>query len=156
MDLRYSEADEAFKRIERMKLDALLAYCETAECRRKVLLEYFDDAYPGSCRNCDTCLQPVDVWDGTIAAQKALSAIYRTGQRFGSAHLISVLRGEGSERIRRLGHDRLVTFGVGADLSTQAWSSVFRQLTASGLVDVDAEYTPHGVVLRGRAPSSSA
>ena len=137
--LAESEADEAFKRIERLKLEALLAYCETAECRRKVLLEYFDDEYPGPCENCDNCLKPVDVWDGTVVAQKALSAIFRTGQRFGSGHLISVLRGHETERIRRLGHDRLITFGVGADLSTQQWSSVFRQLTACGCLDVDVE-----------------
>ncbi|MGI9331977.1 MAG: DNA helicase RecQ, partial [Gammaproteobacteria bacterium] len=127
-----SEADDRFKRIERRKLDAMLGYCEVASCRRQVLLAYFGDTLAEPCGNCDNCLVPVQTWDGTIAAQKALSAVYRTGQRFGVNYLIDVLRGSDNERIRRFRHDRIKTFGVGADLSANDWRSVFRQLTARG------------------------
>ena len=134
-----SEADDQFKRIERRKLDAMLGYCEVASCRRQVLLAYFGDKVPETCGNCDNCLTPVETWDGTVAAQKALSAVYRTGQRFGVAYLVDVLRGSDNERIRRFGHNRIKTFGVGAELSANDWRSVFRQLTARGLLSVDVE-----------------
>jgi len=133
------EADEARQRVEHHKLSALLGFCETARCRRQVLLEYFGDAPAEPCGNCDTCLQPVDTWDGTVAAQKAMSAILRTGQRFGQAHVVDVLRGETTEKVERFGHDRLPTFGVGADLDVRGWASVIRQLVAGGLISVDVE-----------------
>lgn len=134
-----SDADDAHRRVERLKLRSLWEYCETVRCRRQVLLAYFGDERDAACGNCDACLTPVEGWDGTIAAQKALSCIYRTGQRFGVGHLVDVLRGEKNERVERLGHDALPTFGVGADLAPQAWQSVFRQLVAAGFVDVDVE-----------------
>jgi ATP-dependent DNA helicase RecQ len=134
-----SDAGEEQKRIERGKLDALLAWCETAECRRTRLLAYFAEMRAGRCGNCDTCLEPPEMWDGTVAAQKAMSAALRTGQRFGAGHLIDLLRGKSSERMKELGHDALPTFGVGADLDEAGWRSVFRQLLAAGLLHADAQ-----------------
>jgi ATP-dependent DNA helicase RecQ len=134
-----SEAGEEQKRIERGKLDALLAWCETAECRRVRLLGYFAETREGRCGNCDTCLEPPELWDGTVAAQKAMSAILRTGQRFGAGHLIDLLRGKLTERMQQLGHDALPTFGVGADLDEANWRGVFRQLLAAGLLHADAQ-----------------
>lgn len=134
-----SEADEGFKRVEVRKLDSLLGFCETTACRRQVLLEYFGEPLPVPCGNCDTCLEPVATWDGTLAARKALSCIYRTGQRFGSAHLVEVLLGKTNDRIRRFGHDRITTFGIGKELSASQWRSVYRQLVAAGIVAVDNE-----------------
>jgi ATP-dependent DNA helicase RecQ len=134
-----SEAGEEQKRIERGKLDALLAWCETAECRRTRLLAYFAETMEGHCGNCDTCLEPPEMWDGTVAAQKAMSAILRTGQRFGAGHLIDLLRGKATERMAQLGHDALPTFGVGADVDEAGWRSVFRQLLAGGLLHADAQ-----------------
>ncbi|MBI4742939.1 MAG: HRDC domain-containing protein, partial [Betaproteobacteria bacterium] len=125
------------KRVERQKLDAMLAYCESAKCRRVVLLNYFgEEAAP--CGNCDVCLDPPQVWDGTVAAQKALSAALRTGQRFGAGHLIDILRGKATEKVKQFGHANLPTFGVGADLDDMGWRSVFRQLLANGLLEADA------------------
>jgi len=126
------------KRVERQKLDAMLAYCESAQCRRVVLLGYFGEAAT-PCGNCDVCLDPPQVWDGTIAAQKALSAALRTGQRFGAGHLIDILRGKATEKVKQCGHDGLPTFGVGADFDDMAWRSVFRQLLAAGLLEADAQ-----------------
>lgn len=131
-----SQGDEAFKFIQNRKLEALLGFCESVECRRHLLLGYFGEDYPRPCQNCDNCLNPVDTWDGSVAAQKALSCVYRTGQRFGAGHLIDVLTGNTNERIQRLNHDKLKTFGVGQDLTPRQWRSVFRQLTASGLLSV--------------------
>ena len=133
-----SEAGAEQKRIERGKLDALLAWCETAACRRTRLLAYFAETMTERCGNCDTCLDPPELWDGTVAAQKAMSAILRTGQRFGAGHLIDLLRGKATERMTQLGHDSLPTFGVGADLDETDWRSVFRQLLAAGLLHADA------------------
>ena len=130
------QAPAEVKRVERAKLDALLGICETTGCRRQALLSHFGEALPQSCGNCDGCLEPAESWDGSQAAQKALSAILRTGQRFGVGHLIDVLQGTANEKTQRLGHDRLPTFGVGSDLGRQEWSSVFRQLVAQGIVDV--------------------
>jgi ATP-dependent DNA helicase RecQ len=132
-----SDAPEKQKHVERQKLNALLGYCETTGCRRQALLAYFGETDTAACGNCDTCLQPVESFDGTEAAQKLLSCIYRTGERFGAAHVIRVLRGSGDDRIRRLGHDRLSTYGIGAGLSRAAWHSVLRQLVAAGLVVID-------------------
>ena len=135
--LDLSEGPDAIKRIRQRKLEALLGFCETVACRREALMAYFGETYPAPCDNCDTCGEQVDVWDGTIAAQKALSAVYRTGQRFGAAYLTDVLVGNSTDRIERLGHHRLKTFGVGADLPVAQWRSVFRQLLAAGLLSVN-------------------
>jgi len=128
------EATDRQRRIERQKIEALIGYCEAVSCRRQVLLGYFGEAEHSPCGNCDNCRTPVPSWDGTIAAQKALSAIYRTGQRFGTRHLVDVLLGAETERIVRLRHNRLKTFGVGTELDRRGWLSVFRQLVAQGLV----------------------
>jgi ATP-dependent DNA helicase RecQ len=133
------DAGEERKRLERRKLDALLGYCETTGCRRRHLLASFGEVRSGDCGNCDNCLTPPQTWDATEAARKALSCAYRTGQRFGAAHLIDVLRGGDGERIRQLGHDRLSTYGIGKDLDERAWRGVFRQLVAQDLLQVDAE-----------------
>jgi ATP-dependent DNA helicase RecQ len=135
--LETSDGDAGFKRIQQQKLEALFGYCESAGCRRQMLLGYFGEAYPDPCGNCDTCSQEIEVWDGSIAAQKVLSCVYRTGQRFGAVHLTDVLIGNRTERVQRLKHDRLKTFGVGDDLSQTEWRSVFRQLLAGGFLSVD-------------------
>ena len=131
-----SEGSEDHKRVSSAKLDALLGLCETAQCRRVRLLSYFGEVI-APCGNCDTCLDPPQTWDATIAAQKALSAIYRTGQRFGAVHVIDVLRGKDTERVHRWDHQQLGVFGIGADLDETAWRDVFRQLVALGFVNVD-------------------
>ncbi len=131
-----SEGDETFRRIAAAKLDALLGLCETAGCRRVRLLEYFGETAT-ACGNCDTCLAPPATWDATEAARMALSTIYRTGQRFGAVHLIDVLRGRDTERVRRWGHQSLSVFGIGAGLEETAWRGVFRQLVALGLARPD-------------------
>jgi len=133
-----SEASEAKKQLEHRKLDALLGYCETTRCRRQVVLEYFNDSCE-PCGNCDTCLDPVESFDGSLAAQKALSAVYRTGQIFGAGHVIDVLTGADSERVRKLGHDKLSVFAIGSEFSKEEWRSIFRQLVAAGLLRVDVE-----------------
>ncbi|HZF97589.1 MAG TPA: DNA helicase RecQ, partial [Pseudoxanthomonas sp.] len=137
--IEQSEAGEERKQLERRKLDQLLGYCESMQCRRQVLLAGFGESYPRACGNCDNCLQPAASWDATLAAQKALSCVYRSGQRFGVNHLIDILRGGEGERIRQFGHDRLSTYGIGADLDARTWRGVFRQLVAGGLLEVDAE-----------------
>ena len=139
-----SEASEEFKRVSGAKLDALLGLCETAGCRRVRLLGYFgEDSLP--CGNCDTCLEPPETWDATEAAKKALSAIYRTGQRFGAVHVVDVLRGKVSDRVTRWDHDKLSVFGIGADMDEVAWRGVFRQLVALGFSAVDHE--AHGALV---------
>ncbi len=137
--LRQSTAPDRQRRIEGQKLDAMLGFCETTRCRREVLLGYFGEPYAGPCGRCDNCLEQAQSFDGSELARKALSAVYRTGQRFGAGHLIDVLRGTGNERAKALGHDDLSVFGVGRDLSPQAWRSVLRQLAALGLIEVDVE-----------------
>ena len=132
-----SEADEAHRRIERQKLDAMLGYCELSSCRRQSLLGYFGDALPAPCGNCDNCLDPPQSWDATEAARKALSCAHRTGQRFGANYLVDVLLGKEDERIRRFGHDAISTFGIGQDLSANDWRTVFRQLVARGYLVAD-------------------
>ncbi|AGG90184.1 ATP-dependent DNA helicase RecQ [Rhodanobacter denitrificans] len=134
-----SESADERKRVERQKLESLLAYAEATGCRRQLLLGAFGEVYPGPCGHCDNCLAPPKTWDATVPAQKALSAVYRTGQRYGSGHVIDVLRGEETERVLALDHHRLSTFGVGADLDEKQWRSVFRQLLAAGLLEADAE-----------------
>ncbi len=131
-----SEAADTRKRMEHRKLDSLLGFAESCQCRRQVLLRYFgDDCEP--CGNCDVCLDPPETFDGSIAAQKLLSCIYRTGERFGQAHVISVLLGEADERISHLEHDKLSTFGIGGEHDRNAWRSIVRQLVARGLITVD-------------------
>jgi len=132
-----SEAGEERKRLERHKLDALLGYCESVRCRRQALLAYFGETYAQPCGNCDNCLEPPQTWDATLAAQKALSCVYRTGQRFGVGHLTDVLLGQETERVVERQHTKLSTFGVGKDLDERQWKSVFRQLVAAGFLDVE-------------------
>jgi len=132
-----SESGLERKRNERAKLDALLGFAETTSCRRQRLLAYFGESLMQPCGNCDNCLDPAQTWDGTVAAQKALSCVIRTGQRYGVGHLIAVLRGEDDERVNALRHNALSTFGIGTDLDERQWRSVFRQLVASGLLATD-------------------
>ena len=134
-----SDGSEEHKRAEQHRLNAMLGLCEITTCRRKSLLKYFGDELPAPCGNCDTCLEPVDTWDGTEAARKALSAVYRTGQRFGVNHLIDVLRGAENDKIMQFEHQQLPTYGVGKDLDNNQWRSVFRQLVARGYLSVDLE-----------------
>src|SRR5476651_2178133 len=146
-----STAEVQFKRIASAKLDALLGLCEASSCRRVRLLAYFDEA-SAPCGNCDVCLEPPQVWDGTLAAQKALSCVYRTGQRFGAAHLIDVLLGKETERVHQWGHGNLSTFGIGKELDEKVWRTVFRQLIAQGLLAVDhASYGSLKLVEASRA-----
>ena len=152
--IQQSDAGEERKRLELRKLDALLGYCESTACRRQSLLGWFGEAHPGACGNCDNCLEPPQSWDGTIAARKALSCVYRSGQRFGAAHVIDILRGVTSERVQQLRHDALSTWAIGSDLDERQWRSVFRQLVANGLLEADAHGALHltdaaGPVLRG-------
>ncbi len=142
-----SDSPDRQKQVERRKLEALLGYCETTRCRRQVLLGYFGEALDEACGNCDACLEPAETFDGSIAAQKALSCVYRTGQRFGAGHVIDVLTGGDTEKVRRLGHDRLSTYGIGKELPANDWRSVFRQLTALGLLAVDID--GHGALKLG-------
>jgi len=127
------------KRVERAKLNALLAICETPTCRRQAILAHFGEAHGGNCGNCDTCIKPVETWDGTDAAIKALAAIYRTGERFGTGHLIDVLLGNVNEKTTRFGHADMPVFGAGKDIPSKTWQSVYRQLLAAGFVSVDHE-----------------
>jgi len=137
-----SPGDEAFRRRLGQQLDAMLGLCETVECRRVRLLNYFGQQI-APCGNCDVCLEPPEAWDGTVAAQKVLSTVYRLwkerGQRYGAGHIIDILRGKATERVTQYGHDTLSVFGVGADLSESAWRGVLRQLLAQGLLAVDHE-----------------
>ena len=132
-----SEADEQHKRVERTKLDALLGWCEVTACRRAALLRYFGDDPPARCGNCDVCLAPPKTWDGTVPAQKLMSCIVRTGQRFGAGHVIDVLRGKDTAKVRQHRHERLSTYGIGDDLADNQWRSVLRQLVAGGYVRSD-------------------
>ncbi|HEX2830130.1 MAG TPA: DNA helicase RecQ [Burkholderiales bacterium] len=133
-----SEGSDAYKRVSAAKLDALLGLCETAACRRVRLLEYFGEA-SAPCGNCDTCLEPPETWDATEAARKALSCIYRTGQRFGAGHLIDVLRGRPNDRITQWEHNKLSVYAIGADLDENEWRNIFRQLVALGYARPDHE-----------------
>jgi ATP-dependent DNA helicase RecQ len=140
-----SDAPEQFKRQERFKLDALLGWCELTECRRQALLAYFGDelffkeAYGDRCGNCDTCLQPPQTWDATEAAQKLLSCIYRSGQRFGAAHVVDILLGKTTEKIPQHSHQQLSTFGIGKALHEQQWRSLIRQLLIRGFLEIDVQ-----------------
>ncbi len=137
--LNNSEGDERHKRVEQHKLDAMLALCEETRCRRQVLLAYFDEELPNPCGHCDNCVDGVQTWDATEPARQALSAIYRSGQRYGVGHLVDVLLGRDNDKVRGLGHQHLSVFGVGKALTEPEWRSLFRQLVARGLADVDLE-----------------
>ncbi|MDP5054387.1 MAG: ATP-dependent DNA helicase, partial [Congregibacter sp.] len=135
--LGQSQGSEDYKREEQHRLNAMLGLCEITSCRRQALLAYFDEQRDTPCGNCDSCLSPVATWDGTEAAQMALSAVYRTGQRFGVNHLIDVLRGTENDKMFQNDHHQLPTFGVGKALDARQWRSVYRQLVARGYLNVD-------------------
>ncbi len=137
--LETSNGSEQHKRIERQKLDAMLGLCEITSCRRQTLLRYFAEELPEPCGNCDTCLTPVETWDATEACRKALSCIFRTGQRFGVSHLIDVLLGKATEKVKQFRHEQASTFGIGSELDINQWRSVYRQLVARGFIHVDME-----------------
>jgi ATP-dependent DNA helicase RecQ len=137
--IQQSDASEARKRLERGKLDALLGFAESTRCRRQQLLAYFGETLQEPCGNCDNCLDPPPTWDATEAAQKALSCVYRTGQRFGAGYLIDVLLGKDNERIQAQGHDHLSVHGIGTGLDARQWRGVFRQLIARGLLSPELE-----------------
>lgn len=137
--LAQSEAAEEHKRLEHERVTALLAYCEHAGCRRPALLGYFGEHHAGNCQHCDNCLQPPETWDASEAARMALSCIFRTGQRFGAGHVIDVLTGKESDRVRQLGHDQLSTWAIGRNIERKTWQSVLRQLLAAGLITPDPE-----------------
>ncbi len=145
--LEQSSAPEAQQRLERERLEALLAYCEHAGCRRPALLNYFDEEHPGACGHCDNCQNPPETWDATEAAQKILSCVYRTGQRFGAGYVVDILQGKADDRAERFGHDKLSTFGIGTDLDKKTWHSVIRQLLALGHLVPDPE--GHGGLVLG-------
>lgn len=133
------DAPEERKQVERRKLDALLGFCESTECRHQTILRYFGEHHDGNCGQCDNCLTPVDTWNATQAAQMALSCVYRTGQRFGVTHLIDVLLGKNTDKVAQFQHQQLSTFGIGKALSQQQWSSVFRQLVSAGYLETDMQ-----------------
>jgi ATP-dependent DNA helicase RecQ len=137
--LEKSDAAEEFKRNERSKLDALLGWCEVTTCRRQPLLDYFDERMDEPCGNCDTCLNPPTTWNATEAAQKLLSCVYRTGQRFGAMHVIDVLSGKTTDKVTQHQHNALSTFGVGKELTLNQWRSVIRQLIVRGFLLSDSE-----------------
>ncbi|MGB1238720.1 MAG: DNA helicase RecQ [Pseudomonadales bacterium] len=134
-----SQAADNIKQVERQKLEAILGLCEITSCRRQVLLSYFGEDQHAPCGNCDNCLEPVPVWDGTEAARKVLSAVYRTGQRFGVNHIVDVLTGTLTDKVKQFEHDKLSTWNIGTELNKQQWRSVFRQLVARGHLGVDYE-----------------
>lgn len=141
-----SAAAERIKIVERRKLSAIIEFCELASCRRQALMHYFGDVQPEpTCDNCDNCLTPVDTWDGLETAQKALSCVYRTGQRFGAVYLVDVLLGVVNDRIIQFGHKNISTYGIGKEHNRRVWRSVFRQLTGAGYLAVD--YEGHGGLL---------
>jgi ATP-dependent DNA helicase RecQ len=137
--LAESELPPDRQRAERQRLEALLGYCEQAACRRPALLGYFGETHAGDCGNCDNCIDPPELVDATDDARKALSCVYRTGQRFGAGHVVAVLRGREGERVAQLGHDRLSTWGIGSDRPAAYWHSLLRQLLAAGLLAADPD-----------------
>ncbi len=118
-------------------MNAMLGLCEMTDCRRRALLRYFGELLEQPCGNCDNCLNPPETWDATDAVRKALSCVYRTGQRFGVGHVVDVLRGADNDKVRQFSHSELTTYGIGKDLSVDAWRSVFRQLLVLGYLDID-------------------
>lgn len=156
-----SKAPEEQKRIEHKKLNSLLAYVETADCRRKVLLDYFNEKYDAPCALCDTCLEPPETYDATVEIQKVLSCIFRVNQSsgnfgFGAGHIIDILQGKETEKILKFAHNKLSTFGIGAEIDTFQWQSIIRQLAVMGLIEIDPKYLTltltqeSGDVLRGK------
>jgi len=135
--MQESDGNEQYKRVTQHKLDAMLGLCESTKCRRQTLLAYFEEELPKPCGNCDSCLIPPLTWDGTVAAQKAMSCIIRTEQRFGVNYLIDVLLGKDTDRIRNFQHDKISTFGIGTELNVNEWRGVFRQLISLGFINVD-------------------
>ncbi|MBA6294834.1 DNA helicase RecQ [Colwellia sp. MB02u-9] len=135
-----SDGNEQFKYLTQRKIDALLGYCEVSSCRRQVLLNYFGETLAEPCGNCDNCLNPPLTWDGTSAARKALSTVYRTGQRFGVGHQIDVLTGKKTPKITSLNHDKLSTYNIGSELIATEWQTVFRQLISMGYLAVEMDY----------------
>ncbi len=133
------DAPEEHRRIQRRKLEDMVAYAEAVTCRRQLLLAYFGEELPEPCGNCDNCANPPERVDMTVPAQKALSNVYRTGQRFGAAHLVDVLLGRETEKVARFGHDRVSTFGIGRELAEKEWRELYRQLVIAGYLDVDDE-----------------
>ena len=133
------DADEDRKRVERSKLDALLGWCELTKCRRQALLSYFGEEVPTPCGNCDVCLEPPETWDATVPAQKLISCVLRTQQRFGGAHVIDVLLGKKTDKVVQHHHDTLSTFGIGDELDEKAWRSVLRQLVVRAYLSADPE-----------------
>jgi len=138
--MQQSTAESSHKQVEHQKLESMLGLCELIACRRQALLNYFDEALEEPCGACDNCTTPPEKWDGTVAAQKVLSSIYRTGQRFGVNYIIDVLLGKADERIQQNGHDQVSTFGIGKEFSTTQWRTIFRQLIALGYISVEAEH----------------
>lgn len=135
-----SQAQLKFKQVATRKLEAMLSLCETTTCRRSRLLNYFGETtVTAPCGNCDVCLNPPQVWNATVEVQKALSCVYRTGQNFGAGHLIDILRGNLTERVKQWHHDRISTFDIGKDLPERTWRAVFRQIVALGLLTTDSE-----------------
>jgi len=137
--MQSSQGSEQHKRIEQHRLNAMLGLCEITSCRRQALLDYFGEAYPEPCGNCDSCLEPAQTWDATEACRMALSAVARTGERFGVNHLIDVLKGKETDKIWQFDHHHLPTFGVGDALDNNQWRSVFRQLVGRGYLSVDLQ-----------------
>ncbi len=137
--IEWSSAEERIKRIEHGKLETLIGFCETVQCRRRMLLAYFGDDPPETCSNCDNCLRGMETWDGLVVAQKALSCVYRTQQMFGVLHVIDVLTGIKTEKVLSHGHDKISTFGIGKELTPGQWRSVFRQLVAGKYLEMDVE-----------------
>ena len=137
--LANSDGDERHKRVEQHKLEAMLGLCEETRCRRQALLAYFDEEMAKPCGHCDNCLDGVQVWDATEPARQALSTIFRSGQRYGVGHLVDILLGRDNERVRTMGHQHLSVFGMGKALTEAEWRTLFRQLVARGLADVDLE-----------------
>jgi ATP-dependent DNA helicase RecQ len=133
------DASEERKRVERQKLDALLGFCESTECRHQTILRYFGESHPGQCAQCDNCLEPVDTWDASEATRMALSCVYRSGQRFGVGHLVDILLGKTTLQVEKFQHQKLSTFGIGKNLTSAQWSSIYRQLVAAGLLQVEME-----------------
>jgi ATP-dependent DNA helicase RecQ len=133
------DASEERKRLEQIKLNALLGYCESTDCRHQTILRYFGETHPGNCGQCDNCLHPVDTWLATQAAQMALSCVFRTGQRFGAGHLIDVLLGKATPQIERFSHHLVSTYGIGKAFNQAQWNSIYRQLIAAGFLETDIE-----------------
>ena len=134
-----SSAEEQYKRVEHQKLEAMLGFTEITSCRRQALLHYFDEELKQPCGNCDNCLTPAETWDASVAAQKALSCVHRTGQRFGVTYLIDVLVGKDNDRIKQFGHDNLSVFGIGKEYDAKQWRSIYRQIISRNLLAVDLE-----------------